>query len=162
MSAWLRTLPVLQGVLPVRRGRVPAEVLAGLTLAALGVPEVLGYAKIAGMPLVTGLYTMLLPMAAFAVLGSSRHLVVAADSATFRSAKLPIVTGIARPPGLVRSFSTIAADESIPSTLMPRAWSGKARRPVPIPSSRTRPLPASSASKATASSVSVGTSGSES
>src|SRR3989440_6416513 len=82
MSAWLRTLPVLQGVLPVRRGRVPAEVLAGLTLAALGVPEVLGYAKIAGMPLVTGLYTLLLPMAAFAVLGSSRHLVVAADSAT--------------------------------------------------------------------------------
>ena len=82
MRAWLRTLPVLQGVLPVRRGRVPAEVLAGLTLAALGVPEVLGYAKIAGMPLVTGLYTMLLPMAAFAVLGSSRHLVVAADSAT--------------------------------------------------------------------------------
>jgi MFS superfamily sulfate permease-like transporter len=57
-------------------------VLAGLTLAALGVPAVLGYAKIAGMPLVTGLYTMLLPMAAYAVLGSSRHLVVAADSAT--------------------------------------------------------------------------------
>ncbi len=82
MGAWLRTWPVLRGVLPVRRGRVPAEVLAGLTLAALGVPEVLGYAKIAGMPLVTGLYTMLLPMAAFAVLGSSRHLVVAADSAT--------------------------------------------------------------------------------
>ena len=56
--------------------------LAGLTLAALGIPAVLGYAKIAGMPLVTGLYTMLLPMVAFAVLGSSRHLVVAADSAT--------------------------------------------------------------------------------
>ena len=82
MPAWLRTLPVLQGVLPVRREQVPAEVLAGLTLAALGVPEVLGYAKIAGMPLVTGLYTMLLPMAVFAVLGCSRHLVVAADSAT--------------------------------------------------------------------------------
>src|SRR5689334_16443801 len=56
--------------------------LAGLTLAALGIPAVLGYAKIAGMPLVTGLYTLLLPMAVFAVLGSSRHLVVAADSAT--------------------------------------------------------------------------------
>src|SRR5882757_5623181 len=75
-------LPVLQGVLPVERSRVPADALAGLTLAALGVPEVLGYAKIAGMPLVTGLYTMLLPMAVYAVLGSSRHLVVAADSAT--------------------------------------------------------------------------------
>ncbi len=79
---WLRALPVLHGVLPIDRSRVPTDVLAGLTLAALGVPEVLGYAKIAGMPLVTGLYTMLLPMAVFAVLGSSRHLVVAADSAT--------------------------------------------------------------------------------
>src|SRR5881394_4319995 len=73
---------VLQGVLPVERSRVPTDVLAGVTLAALGIPEVLGYAKIAGMPVVTGLYTLLLPMAAFAVLGSSRHLVVAADSAT--------------------------------------------------------------------------------
>lgn len=79
---WLRRLPVLDGVLPIERSRVPADLLAGVTLAALGIPEVLGYAKIAGMPLITGLYTMLLPMAVFAVLGSSRHLVVAADSAT--------------------------------------------------------------------------------
>ena len=78
----LRGLPVLQGVLPIERSRAPADVLAGVTLAALGIPEVLGYAKIAGMPLVTGLYTMLLPMAVYAILGSSRHLVVAADSAT--------------------------------------------------------------------------------
>ena len=68
--------------MPIERSRVPAEVLAGLTLAALGIPAVLGYAEIAGMPLVTGLYTMLFPMAVYAVLGSSRHLVVAADSAT--------------------------------------------------------------------------------
>src|SRR5438552_5733529 len=82
---WLRSRrgwPVVEGMLPLERSRVPAEVLAGFTLAALGIPAVLGYAKIAGMPLVTGLYTMLLPMAAYAVLGSSRHLVVAADSAT--------------------------------------------------------------------------------
>lgn len=77
-----RPWPVLQGMLPIKRSRVPAEALAGLTLAAVGIPEVLGYAKIAGMPLVTGLYTMLLPMAVYAALGSSRHLVVAADSAT--------------------------------------------------------------------------------
>jgi high affinity sulfate transporter 1 len=79
---WARAWPLLQGVLPIERSRVPAEVLAGLTLAALGIPAVLGYAEIAGMPLVTGLYTMLLPMAVYAILGSSRHLVVAADSAT--------------------------------------------------------------------------------
>jgi sulfate permease, SulP family len=79
---WLRALPVMRGVLPIERSRVPTDVLAGVTLAALGIPEVLGYAKIAGTPVVTGLYTLLLPMAVFAVLGSSRHLVVAADSAT--------------------------------------------------------------------------------
>jgi sulfate permease, SulP family len=72
----------MRGVLPIDRSRVPTDLLAGVTLAALGIPEVLGYAKIAGMPVVTGLYTLLLPMAVFAVLGSSRHLVVAADSAT--------------------------------------------------------------------------------
>jgi len=71
-----------QGLRPVGKGRVPAEMLAGVTLAALAIPEVMGYTKIAGMPVVTGLYTILLPLAVFAVLGSSRHLVVGADSAT--------------------------------------------------------------------------------
>ena len=75
-------LPVMKGLLPIHPSQVPADLLAGITLAALGIPEVLGYAKIAGMPVVTGLYTMLIPLAVFAVLGSSRHLVVGADSAT--------------------------------------------------------------------------------
>lgn len=66
----------------MRRSAVAADVLAGVTLAALAIPQALGYAKIAGMPVVTGLYALLLPMALFAVAGSSRHLVVAADSAT--------------------------------------------------------------------------------
>ncbi|HEX2806561.1 MAG TPA: SulP family inorganic anion transporter [Kineosporiaceae bacterium] len=74
--------PVLRGLASDGRPHVAGDVLGGVTLAALGIPEVLGYAKIAGMPVVTGLYTLLLPMAVFAVLGSSRHLVVAADSAT--------------------------------------------------------------------------------
>jgi SulP family sulfate permease len=74
--------PILQGLLPVDRERAPAEMLAGLTLAALAIPEVMGYTDIAGMPVVTGLYTILLPVLVFAVLGSSRHLVVGADSAT--------------------------------------------------------------------------------
>ena len=58
------------------------DVLAGLTLAAVAIPECMGYTKIAGTPVVTGLYTILLPIVAFALLGSSRHLVVGADSAT--------------------------------------------------------------------------------
>jgi len=56
--------------------------LAGVVLAAMDIPQVMGYAKIAGMPVVTGLYTLLLPLVAFAAFGLSRYLVVAADSAT--------------------------------------------------------------------------------
>jgi MFS superfamily sulfate permease-like transporter len=48
----------------------------------MNVPQALGYTKIAGTPVVTGFYTLLLPPIAFAAFGSSRYLVVAADSAT--------------------------------------------------------------------------------
>jgi SulP family sulfate permease len=75
-------LPVLQGLLPIRPSRIPAEIVAGLTLAALAIPEVMGYTKISGTPVITGLYTLLIPAALFALFGSSRHLVVGADSAT--------------------------------------------------------------------------------
>jgi SulP family sulfate permease len=77
-----RRLPLFQGILPINWQFIPAEIMAGLTLAALGIPEVMGYTKIAGTPVITGLYTLLLPVLVFAILGSSRHLVVGADSAT--------------------------------------------------------------------------------
>ena len=64
------------------RSTLTPNIIAGVTLAALGIPEVMGYAKIAEMPVITGLYTILIPIAVFALLGSSRHLVVGADSAT--------------------------------------------------------------------------------
>jgi SulP family sulfate permease len=75
-------LPIMQGLLPIKASQVPAEVIAGLTLAALAIPEVMGYTKISGTPVITGLYTMLIPTLLFAFFGSSRHLVVGADSAT--------------------------------------------------------------------------------
>lgn len=75
-------LPILQGILPLNPKKIPTEILAGLTFACLAIPEVMGYTKIAGTPVITGLYTILIPMALFAIFGSSRHLVVGADSAT--------------------------------------------------------------------------------
>jgi SulP family sulfate permease len=75
-------LPILQGVLPIDRAKIPVDIVAGITLAALAIPEVMGYTQIAGMPVITGLYTIVIPMALFAIFGSSRHLVVGADSAT--------------------------------------------------------------------------------
>ncbi len=76
------SLPIFQGILPLNGAALPTEILAGLTFACLAIPEVMGYTKIAGTPVVTGLYTILIPMALFALFGSSRHLVVGADSAT--------------------------------------------------------------------------------
>jgi sulfate permease, SulP family len=73
---------LFQGVRPVSRKGLLRDLLAGVNLAAIGMAQVLGYARIAGMPVVTGVYTLLLPPIAFAIFGSSRHLVVAADSAT--------------------------------------------------------------------------------
>ncbi len=70
------------GLRPLTRASALRDVFAGINLASVDIPQVLGYARIAGTPLVTGLYTVLLPLLAFALFGSSRHLVVAADSAT--------------------------------------------------------------------------------
>ena len=54
------------------------DVLAGVTLAAVAVPEVMGYTSIAQTPVITGLYTIIFPTLVFALLGSSRLLVVGA------------------------------------------------------------------------------------
>ena len=75
-------LRLFQGIRPSSRGGAARDALAGFALAAMNIPQALGYTRIAGMPLVTGLYTLLLPLVAFATFGSSRYLVVAADSAT--------------------------------------------------------------------------------
>src|ERR1700723_819982 len=71
-----------KGLQPFSRKAAMRDVFAGVNLAFMNIPQVLGYARIAGMPVVTGLYTVLMPLVAFAVFGSSRHLLVAADSAT--------------------------------------------------------------------------------
>lgn len=65
-----------------RRAWLGRDLLAGVTLAAVAIPEVMGYTSIAQTPVVTGLYTILLPLLAFALLGSSKLLVVGGDSAT--------------------------------------------------------------------------------
>ncbi len=72
----------LDGILPFKKELLPQDIFAGLTLAAAGIPQAMGYTKIAETPVVTGFYTLLLPLLAFALLGGSRRLVVASDSAT--------------------------------------------------------------------------------
>ena len=64
------------------RTYVAKDMVAGGTLAAVAIPEVLGYTSISQTPLATGLYTIIFPTIVFALFCSSRLLVVGADSAT--------------------------------------------------------------------------------
>jgi sulfate permease, SulP family len=74
---WL--LPSLRGY---QRSWLRPDLLAGLTVWAVLVPESLAYATIAGVSPVVGLYAAVPALVLYAVLGSSRHLVVASMSAT--------------------------------------------------------------------------------
>ena len=64
------------------RAWLSVDVIAGLTLWGLVVPEAMAYAGIAGLPPQAGLYTLLAALLVYALLGTSRHLVVQATSAT--------------------------------------------------------------------------------
>ena len=80
MSVLTRVVP--EWIRHYKLSWLSVDVLAGVTLAAIGVPEVMGYTSIAQTPVITGLYTIIFPTLLFALLGSSRLLVVGADSAT--------------------------------------------------------------------------------
>ncbi len=75
-----RSWPVLSSLAGYRRAWLAVDLLAGLTLVAIVVPEQLATSRLAGMPVVTGLYAFVAAALLFAVLGSSRQLSVGADS----------------------------------------------------------------------------------
>ncbi|HET9648482.1 MAG TPA: SulP family inorganic anion transporter, partial [Microlunatus sp.] len=57
------------------------DALAAVTVAALALPAAMAYAELAGLPPVVGLYTLLLPAVAYALIGSSRQLIVGPEGA---------------------------------------------------------------------------------
>jgi high affinity sulfate transporter 1 len=73
---------LIPGIFPLVPGKFLSEIIAGASLAAMNIPQAMGYARIAGTPVITGLYTLLFPVIAFALFGGARSLFVAADSAT--------------------------------------------------------------------------------
>ena len=77
MIRWPRPFAGLRGV---KLADVPREASAGVTLAALMIPLNIGYAQVAGLPPVAGLYAAIIPLAVFALFASSRHLVTSPDA----------------------------------------------------------------------------------
>ena len=80
MSADNLHLPIPRWIADYRKEWLRADLVAGLTAAAVVIPMSLAYATIAGLPLQAGLYTALVPMLIYAVLGSSRPLSVSTTS----------------------------------------------------------------------------------
>src|SRR5262245_11180497 len=77
-----RALPAVGWLSAYRRAWLLPDVLAGLAVWAVMVPEGMAYAGIVGVPPIMGLYTIVPPLIAYALLGSSRLLVVGPDTAT--------------------------------------------------------------------------------
>ncbi|QZS53635.1 SulP family inorganic anion transporter [Rhodococcus opacus] len=82
VSSATGTWPVFGSLQEYRKGWVRPDVIAGLTVWAVLVPEALAYATIAGVPPVVGLYAAIPALILYAAAGSSRHLVVGPMSAT--------------------------------------------------------------------------------
>ena len=77
-----RLLPILVWIPGYRREWLLPDVFAGVALWAVMVPEGMAYAGIVGVPPIMGLYTIVPPLLAYALLGTSRQLVVGPDTAT--------------------------------------------------------------------------------
>jgi high affinity sulfate transporter 1 len=71
---------MFSGLQGMKWADLPSEISAGITLAALIIPLNIGYAQVAGLPPVFGLYAGIIPLAVFALFTSSRHVVGSPDA----------------------------------------------------------------------------------
>jgi sulfate permease, SulP family len=105
---WFRRLP--EWVVSDGRDGLQADVIAGLTTGAVIIPKAMAYAMIAGLPVQVGLYTALVPMVIYAVLGTSRRLSVSTTTtlAVLTAAQLGQVVPTGDPAALLRASATLA------------------------------------------------------
>src|SRR5512143_1856886 len=102
-----RFIPILAWLPHYDRPWLSLDVIAGVTLWGLVVPEAMAYAGIAGLPPQAGLYTLLAALLVYALLGASRHLVVQATSATAALLASSVAAAL---------IATAAANASDPAT----------------------------------------------
>src|ERR1700751_5632431 len=104
---WFRLLP--EWLVSCRTDWLQADVLAGLTTGSVIIPKAMAYAMIAGLPVQVGLYTALVPMVIYAVLGTSRRLSVSTTTtlAVLTAAQLGQVVPTGNPAALLRASATL-------------------------------------------------------
>jgi high affinity sulfate transporter 1 len=102
-------LPFLNWITDYRKEWARFDVIAGLTTAAVVIPKAMAYATIAGLPVQIGLYTALIPMVIYAVLGTSRVLSVSTTTtiAILTAAEMGRVAPDGDPGMLIRATVTL-------------------------------------------------------
>jgi SulP family sulfate permease len=109
MPIWSEWAPGLTQVRGYERSWLRGDVVAGVTVAAYLVPQVMAYATVAGLPPVVGLWAALAPMAVYAVLGSSRQLSVGPESTTALMTATALAPLAAGDPGRYAALAAAAA-----------------------------------------------------
>ncbi|AVN47081.1 SulP family inorganic anion transporter [Pseudomonas aeruginosa] len=104
-----RWVPGLDSLLHYRRAWFRPDVQAGLSVAAIQIPTAIAYAQIAGFPPQVGLYACILPMLIYALIGSSRQLMVGPDAATAAMVAAAITPLAAGDPQCLVDLSMIVA-----------------------------------------------------
>ncbi|MHB9800151.1 SulP family inorganic anion transporter [Pseudomonas sp. MT3] len=104
-----RWLPGLDSLLHYRFDWLPRDVQAGLSVAAVQIPTAIAYAQIIGFPAQVGLYACILPMLIYALVGSSRQLMVGPDAATAAMVAAAITPLAAGDPQRLLQLSMIVA-----------------------------------------------------
>jgi hypothetical protein len=104
-----RDWPILSWVPGYQRGWLRPDVIAGLTVCAILVPEGMAYAQLAGMPAETAFYAAPVALLAYAILGSSRQLVVAVSSAHAGAPPAKKILGMVKNGYATASSATVTA-----------------------------------------------------
>lgn len=107
----LGVMPGLEAAATYRRSWLAKDIVAGIVLSTLLVPQGMAYAELAGLPPITGLYTSILCLLAYAVFGPSRILVLGPDSSLgpmIAATVLPLVAAGGDPARAVALASMLA------------------------------------------------------
>jgi high affinity sulfate transporter 1 len=103
------SFPILDWIFGYQKDSLWCDLIAGLITAAVVIPKAMAYATIAGLPVQVGLYTVLVPMAIYAVVGTSRPLSMSTTTtlAILAAAQLGQVAPAGDPASLMRASATL-------------------------------------------------------
>ena len=121
-----RFVPLVDSLKGYSRGRLRVDAVAGLTVAALALPSSMAYAELAGLPVTAGLYALVLPVLAYALLGSGLRVVIGPEgsvSLLVASALAPLAAaGSAQYAALAAALAIAVAAVFLVARLLRLGW----------------------------------------